>query len=162
VNLWQLGEFSDAARFQAFEGVLATAVAALSAKARLSPDDQGNALLPFIDLTVGSQPSPLPAAGTCARPHVSARDIHSVQPSYPSTATLNGTSGTVKVLVSLSDTGDVRSARAVPDSIVHGAGWPDIVRGSIFAAAASTYAPEIEHCVPVAGFYVFKAQYAAR
>jgi hypothetical protein len=64
VNLWQLNDFSDAARFQAFLGVLATAIAALSTNDRLSPDDQGAALLPFVDLAVGSQSPPEATAGT--------------------------------------------------------------------------------------------------
>lgn len=66
------------------------------------------------------------------------------------------------VKVSLSDSGDVRSARLFSDTLRRGVGSQDIARATILATVASTYTPEIKGCRPIAGVYLFEGEYVRK
>ncbi len=156
---WTIRELFDAKRADAASQVIATAVSALSAENRLAPEQRASAMLPFGNLSVAS-PSPTSSeSGVCSRPDAAARVVHTVQPEYPASAISAATEGTVLVKVALSAAGDVQYVRLYGDTLRSGIGSPDLVRATIIAAAASTYAPDVRHCAPIAGAYVFKVEY---
>jgi len=159
VNRWQLAELSDAKRFAAFSDVVDTAVAALAAGDALSPDLRRAALLPFGAFASPEPPAVPEIAAGCAQPDARAHVIVAVTPRYPPLAAAAATSGSVVVKISLTDTGDVRSATLWRETVGDKVGAADIIRAAILAAAASTYAPEVTKCKPIAGLYLFRVDY---
>jgi protein TonB len=110
--------------------------------------------------------SPQPAAATapptpvatpkpaCAKPHVDATTTNPVAPETPETAREQGATGTAQVRVSLSATGSVLSTTVYKSS-----GSPLLDQAALQAARQSSYAPEIDDCVKVAGDYIFRADF---
>ena len=158
VNDWTLGELKDAARFQAFDAVVATAVSALSLGDEITPEQRMAAIRPFdgFDLQAPAQPSPS-ASGHCTSSN--ARTLTVARPAYPPNAVFAATTGKVFVKVLLSDTGDVRSASLFRDTLGNAIGGEEIRRETIFAAASTTYAPGMRDCVPRQGAYLFESEF---
>jgi protein TonB len=115
---------------------------------------------------VGTPASPQPAAATfaptpvstpkpsCVQPHVDATTTNPIAPDTPETAREQGATGTVQVKVSLTATGSVLAAAVYKSS-----GSPLLDEAAVRAARQSTYAPEIDDCVKVAGDYIFRADF---
>ncbi len=159
VNQWRLAGPSDGKRSADFAGVIDAAVLALAAGDALSPDVRRAALLPFGD-AVPAEPPPVPAAaGGCGLPDSRAHVIVAVTPRYPPLAASAATTGSVTVKIALTDTGDVRSAKLYRETVGDRPGAAEIIRASILAAAASSYAPEVTKCRPIAGRYLFRVDY---
>jgi protein TonB len=96
-------------------------------------------------------PTPKPA---CAQPHLDASAIHSVEPEYPEMAKEQGAVGVTQVEVSLTETGAVADAKVYKSS-----GNKLLDQAAIAAARQSTFSPEVDNCVKVAGDYLFRAQF---
>jgi hypothetical protein len=158
VNRWQLREL-DVKRFGELSDVVETAVDALAAGDALSPDARRQALLPFADTLPPGVPAAPALADGCAQPHRDARPVTLVQAKYPGLAASAGTQGMVEVKVSLTNTGDVRSAVLYHETLGDRLGAPELIRASILAAGTSTYAPEVSDCRPKAGTYLFRVDY---
>ncbi len=160
VNGWQLKEFDDAKRFDVFSSVVSTAITALAMGDRLSPERRQNALLPFARALAEAVPSPTPSAtGACAQPDSFARTRHVVEPVYPPMAVSGAIGGAVVIKVMLTETGDVRYVRVLRDTLNPGPGGDDVIKASLYSAAATTYWPGIEHCRPASGAYLFEADF---
>jgi len=158
VSRWQLREL-DAKRFAELSEVVETAVEALAAGDALSPDVRRQALLPFADTLPPTVPAVPASAEGCAQPHRDARPVTLVQAKYPALAASAGTQGMVEVKVSLTDTGDVRSAVLYHETLGDRLGGPELIRASVLAAGTSTYAPEVSDCRPKAGTYLFRVDF---
>ena len=159
VNGWQLGEFDDAKRFDEFSSIVATAITALAMGDRLSPAQRQIALSPFAGMLEETVPSPVPSTSVCAQPPSLARTRRVVEPTYPPMAVSGAIGGLVSMKVSITDTGDVRYVRVVSDTLNRGYGGDDIIRASLYAAAATTYWPGTKDCKPVSGLYLFRADF---
>jgi len=150
VNRWTYGVSADQERFDAFSAVTAIAVAALARGDGLTEAYRRTALLPFAGLSGLEPPSPGPApAGACTSPDRAPKALHFAEPRYPETAAEAGTYGDVAVTVQLDEDGEVRSVKPLRDTLNDGLGAKEVVLATILAAAAGTYAPAIEKCVPV-------------
>jgi protein TonB len=115
---------------------------------------------------IGAPGSPLPEAPTaaptliatekpaCVQPHVDAATTNPVVPETPETAREQGATGSVQVKVSLSATGSVLATTVYKSS-----GSPLLDEAALRAARQSSYAPEIDDCVRVAGDYIFRADF---
>ncbi len=99
-------------------------------------------------------PTPRPA---CAVPNKDASTTRAVEPDYPDMARQQGAVGTVQVKVSLSATGSVLST-----SVYKSSGNSSLDQAALSAARASSYAPETENCVPIAGNYIFRADFTGQ
>jgi protein TonB len=99
-------------------------------------------------------PAPTPTPPHCALPHKDATTTRPVEPDYPDLARQQGAVGTVQVKVSLSPTGSV-----VSTSVYKSSGNALLDKAALSAARASSYAPEVEDCAPVAGTYLFRADF---
>jgi TonB family protein len=97
-----------------------------------------------------------PPKPACAEPNLDARTVRKVSPDYPEAAQAIGAVGTVEIKVSLSATGAVEDA-----SVYHTSGFKVLDAAGLLAAKQSTYTPEIKDCQPVAGSYIFVAEFAA-
>lgn len=160
---WDHAGNDDAKRADEFSDVLATAVSALASGETLAPEEQRFALLPFARVFAPEAPPPTPAAsGACSRPNVDAHTLHVIHPKYPAVALATRTSGMLRVLVALSDTGSVRSAKLFSEAPGDRSGSEDLAEAAVLAAATTTYAPEIRDCVAVPGKYVFRAHFTLR
>jgi outer membrane biosynthesis protein TonB len=163
-NRWKLDDIHDEQRWTAFSHAVEAALWALSDSDELAPQTRQIALQPFPMLAAaadGSSPVPLPAA-SCSAPDAAAKPLHEVAPDYPPLASSAATSGEVNIVVSLSDNGDVRSARILANTLRRGLGTDAIIRAAIFAAAATTYTPGIKACRPVAGKFVMRYRFSLR
>lgn len=159
-NKWRLDEMDDDKRFADFASVLGTAMAAVAMGDTLPAEDRRVALLPFAFLGP-SQSSPAPSpSGACA--DLGAHVLVSYPLTYPALARVSGTTGTVQVKVSLSETGAVRYARLYSDTVHGRAGGDQMITNAVFSAAASTYVPQTLNCVPIAGKYIFRTGFSAR
>lgn len=157
---WDRAGNDDDKRADEFTAVLSTTVSALASGDALTPEERRWALLPFARLFPPETPSAAPAEpGTCSHPNVDARAIHLVQPDYPAFAGATRTSGTVQVVVALSETGSVRSVKLYNDTLGGRSGSEDVVEAAVRAAATTTYAPEIEDCVAVPSRFVFRCDF---
>lgn len=160
VNAWKLGGLADEKQSHDFSSAVETALWSLSVAQRLTPEQRRLAMLPFVNLGTPATPSPSPSkTGTCAA-DAPARLVHVVDPKYPLLARSASTTGLVRTKVSLSDTGDIRSVRIYTDSLHGRPGAQEVIRATILAAAASTYAPEIRGCRAVAGVYIFEVDFS--
>jgi protein TonB len=119
---------------------------------RGSPDGSGNSGSPAPTEAPAPTPTPTPKA-TCDRPDVAARTIVVADPEMPDMARERNVTGTVDVLVDLSETGAVRAV-----SIAH---TPDVVldEAALDAARRTTYAPEIVDCKAQSGSYLFRVEF---
>ncbi len=164
-NEWTLRELANAKRFSAFADVVDAAVSALKLGDALDPALRQAALAPFADLPGLAAPSPAPEAAAnepCAQADAPAHTVHLVTVSYPPVAAAAATSGTIKVKVHLDSFGYVRDASVFDSTAPARIGSDDLVRESILAAAATTYAPAIKACKQVAGTYLFRADFTRR
>lgn len=162
-NVWKLDEIHDQTRWEAFSHAVEAALWVLSAGDRIAPDTRQIALEPFVALTGAASPSPVPTAATnCATPDAAAKPLHTVQPEYPALADAAATSGEATIVISLSDTGNVRSARILSNTLRRGLGTDGIIRAAIFAAAATTYTPATKACRPVSGTFAMVYRFSLR
>lgn len=95
-----------------------------------------------------------PPTPSCANPNVEAHAIDAVSPDTPQAAQEAGAIGTVQVEVSLAASGAVTSV-----AVLRSAGFAPLDNAALRAARQSTYAPEVRDCRPVAGDYVFRADF---
>jgi periplasmic protein TonB len=102
-------------------------------------------------------PPPPPTPPRCAQPHKDATTTRPVEPDYPDLARQQGAVGTVQVKVSLTPTGSV-----VSTSVYKSSGNALLDKAALAAARASSYAPEVEDCSPVAGTYLFRADFSSQ
>ncbi len=92
---------------------------------------------------------------TCPVPARPARVVKAVEPDYPLIARQEGLTGVAYVAVILDERG------AVQESFIYrSSGARSLDEASLVAARRSQYAPEIKNCVPVAGLYIFRAEFA--
>ncbi len=160
VNQWQLREFGDAKRFDRFSTVVAAAVSALAIPSRLTPDQRQTAMLPFAAILAEAASSLAPSeSGNCSKPNSPARTRTIVEPVYPPMAVSAGMGGAVRVKVFITETGDVRYVRVASDTLNGPNGWDDVIRATVYSAAATTYWPKIEDCKPISGTYLFEADF---
>jgi periplasmic protein TonB len=96
-------------------------------------------------------PTPRPA---CAVPNKDAVLTRGVEPEYPEIARQQGAVGTTQVKVTLTATGGVSAATVYKSS-----GNAALDNAAVAAARASSYAPETENCAPIAGSYLFRADF---
>lgn len=113
------------------------------------------ALSPALAFAPASQPAALnlstTVAAACAHPNVDASVINAVPPvSHGSKA-----SGTVDVAVTIAPNG-----RVIHTSVLKSSGNATIDNYVVEAARKSTYSPKLVNCNPVAGSYVFQAEFA--
>ncbi len=111
--------------------------------------------------TVASgSPSAPPAAGTpsptpsCAVPNVAATALNVALLDEPQAARDEGITGATSVEVRLSATGAIVALR-----IYRSSGNVLLDQAALRAARSSTYAPQLENCRPVAGSYLFDAEF---
>ena len=90
----------------------------------------------------------------CSVRHRDAKTTLPRAPAYTGSARAMGAVGIVMIRVSLSPTGAVTAA-----SVYRSSGDDDLDQASMMAAVSSTYSPEIQNCVPVAGSYIFRADF---
>ncbi|MGB8205592.1 MAG: energy transducer TonB, partial [Candidatus Baltobacteraceae bacterium] len=102
-------------------------------------------------------PPPTPKPPACAQPHVDATVTRPVEPDYPDIARQQGATGTVQVKVTLTATGAVAGA-----SVYRGSGNASLDNAAVKAAEQSSYTPEIEDCQPIAGSYLFRADFTGQ
>lgn len=95
-----------------------------------------------------------PPTPSCANPNVAAHAIDAISPDTPQAAQEAGAIGTVQVEVSLAASGAVTSV-----AVLRSAGFAPLDNAALRAARQSTYAPEVRDCRPVAGDYVFRADF---
>ncbi|MDP9112028.1 MAG: TonB family protein, partial [Candidatus Eremiobacteraeota bacterium] len=106
---------------------------------------------------IPADPPPLespPPATACAAPDIDARTIQTASLETPLEARQQGATGTVQVKVSLDADGAIGGA-----SIYRSSGWAVLDQAALRAARDSTYRAEEKNCVPVAGSYLFTAQF---
>jgi protein TonB len=91
---------------------------------------------------------------TCKDPYASARLDQAARLDYPMMAREMGQTGTTLVKVSLTDTGAVDAV-----SIYRSSGSTYLDQAAIHAAQQSQYRPQLFRCEPVAGAFLFKANF---
>lgn len=99
----------------------------------------------------GAQPAVV-AAG-CTSPNASARVVNAAMPDIPHSAA--PPSGFVNIMVAIAPSGSVSKA-----TVAHSSGNPQVDMAVLNAAKTSTYAAAVSNCVPIAGTYLFHAQFA--
>jgi outer membrane biosynthesis protein TonB len=162
-NRWKLDEIHDENRWEAFSHAIEAALWALSVGDRVAPETRRSALQAFPMFAADDGASPVPApAPDCSTPDAPAKPLIEVAPDYPPLASSAATSGEVVVVLSLSDTGDVRSVRILGNTLRRGLGTDAIIRAAIFAAAATTYAPARKACLPIAGKFAMRYRFSFR
>jgi hypothetical protein len=155
-NTWSLASHDP--HFPGLAERVTTAIGALAARDSVDRSDVDAALAPFA-LRLENLQSAVPAAGPpCANPNVDATALDVRDAPYPDGAQVTRTTGRVGVKVLLDANGLVRSASLYK---AHGIGLDidDFSRSAIFAAAASTYRPEVANCRPVSATYVFTVEF---
>jgi hypothetical protein len=158
VNRWQLPELDDT-QFDDLSAVVDTAVGALAAGTALSPDVRRQALLPFADIVAPAHAGVPAATQGCAEPNQDARPVNLADATYPDMPGAAATHGQVAVKVTITETGDVRSASLYSQTVGQGVGADELIEAAILAAGTSTYAPEIVDCRPVVRDYLFKVDF---
>jgi protein TonB len=99
-------------------------------------------------------PAPTPTPRSCAQPHLDATTTRPVEPDYPEIARQQGATGTVQVKVQLSATGSVTGV-----SVYKSSGNQALDQEALKAARASQYRAEVDECAPIAGTYLFRADF---
>jgi len=97
--------------------------------------------------------STLPAA-TCTVPYHDATVTYAQNPDYPAIAVEHGSTGTVVIIVGLSETGAVSNARIVVTS-----GSPYLDSAALDAAKKSRYSPQIFRCKAIGSYYEFRVNF---
>jgi|GEM_PF-3155893 len=159
---WNNPDLEDEKRADDLTDVLQTAVSALAHPEILTPDQRAAAVAPFQALesdVISSSPSP---TKPCLVASVNARPVRFAPLLYPPIAQASRSTGIVFVKVVLSETGGVRSATLFQKTVGDDAGGQSLVDAAIVVAAASTYEPARENCVPSSGAYLFKAVFNAK
>jgi TonB family protein len=113
-----------------------------------SPRDASHAVRPPAQVAARG-----PAA--CARPHVPARVVQTVEPQTPDVAQQQGIQGTVNVEVSLDEQSRVVAMSVIssPSAVLNPA--------ALAAARATVFQTEIRNCKPVAEKFVFAVSFNA-
>jgi TonB family protein len=117
-------------------------------------------LPPAVGTGDGALPVARPAvvatnAPSCATPNAEAATINVVPPDYPDSARdLQLGAVSALVLVTLDAHGALQNAR-----IAQSSGNLAIDQAALRSARASTYSAKIANCVPVAGSYIFHADF---
>ncbi len=145
-----------------FFNVLSTAISTLANGEGLTSEQQSEAVSPFPIGWTSTPKAVLPPNGACAQPDSPANTIRVAQPVYPPVAIATRTTGIVDVLVSLDENGYARSVQVVKSTMHDSIGARAIEQESIVAAAATTYAPDVVRCRPVAGHYVFTSDFLGK
>jgi hypothetical protein len=124
------------------------------------------ALAAFADLP-GFDPAPptpdpaaVPAPPACAQPDRPPKSIHLIKPVVPEMANSAGTTGNVEAKIELSWTGAIQSVKLFSDTLQNRPGWKGLMKATILALAASTYAPAVERCAAVGSELDFTWEYA--
>lgn len=94
------------------------------------------------------------ATPSCANPNVAAHAVDAISPETPQAAQEAGAIGSVQIEVSLAASGAVTSV-----AVLRSAGFAPLDDAALRAARQSTYAAEVRDCRPVAGDYVFRAEF---
>jgi TonB family protein len=98
------------------------------------------------------------SANSCLKPYAHAKvDGYPMQPQYPVIARSMGATGMSAVRVALNADGSVAGA-----SIYKSSGFDSLDQAALQAALATHYKPEIFRCEPIAGAYIFRAEFAVR
>jgi len=161
VNRWQLPELDDK-QFDELSAVVEIAVEALAAGDTLSPDVRRQALLPFAGTVASEEPAVPAATQGCAEPNRDARAVNIAEATYPPTPAAAATHGQVVVKLTLTETGDVRSAALYRQTVGEGIGADELIESAILAAGTSTYTPEVINCRPNAGKFLFKVDFGRK
>jgi len=165
VNQWTLGELANAKRFGEFSAVVGNAVAVLARGDDVPAAARQGALAAFPDLGFAlappTEPSALPAAA-CTQPDSPPKSIHLIRPVVPDLANTAATTGDVEVKIELSWTGAIQSVKLFSDTLHNRPGWQGLMKATILALAASTYAPAVERCVAVGSELDFTMTYALK
>ncbi len=103
-------------------------------------------------LSVVATPSHHEPAAVCDHPYLDAKIVKAVEPEVSEAAMQAGAAGTVVSLVELREDGTPLS-----NQLLHPSGHDILDRSATRAALASTYAPQIFRCIPVAGAYTYVA-----
>lgn len=98
--------------------------------------------------------SSAPPAGSC--PQAEPAIAKAVQPAYPA-AEMRFVQSTisVQVMVYVNADGSIKTA-----SVAQSSGYADADASALKAALASTYKPGSSNCKPVAGLYLFRADFS--
>ena len=103
-----------------------------------------------IPLVYVASEAPLP----CAKPYASAGVVKAIEPDYPETAAYVHAQGTSLVLVNLLDDGSVDHT-----SIFNSSGNISLDAAAVASASHSTYSQAVFRCMPIAGAYIFRADF---
>jgi hypothetical protein len=161
-HVWSVPELQNDKSAADLTDVLQTAVSALAHPDALTAEQRSAAAAPFQALE-SAVPAPSPTAtDPCANRFSPAQPVRLVPLAYPVFAIAARATGTIFIKVSLSETGGVRSATLYRKTMGEGGASDALVESAIISAAATTYQPDIEKCVPSAGTYLFKAEFALR
>ena len=125
---------------------------AVATPADASPAAEPSAAAPTVAPPVVARP---PRA-ECANPFVEASVTRATQPDYPQSARdLNLGPVSVEIEVTIGPDGEIKDAEVYRSSTNLA-----IDQSALRAARASTYAPKIVNCNPVAGRYLFRADFS--
>jgi outer membrane biosynthesis protein TonB len=162
-HYWNTPELENEKSADDLTAELQTAVSALAHPDALTPEQRTAAAAPFEALESAAPPPQPSATGSagCANQYSPAQPVAIAPLTYPVTALTTRSAGTILVKVTLSETGGVRSATLFKQT-GDGAGSDALVDAAIISAAATTYRPDLERCVPSGGSYLFKADFILR
>jgi len=162
-HYWNTPELENEKSADDLTAELQTAVSALAHPDALTPEQRSAAAAPFEALASAAPPPQPSATGSagCANQYSPAQPVAIAPLTYPVTALTTRSAGTILVKVTLSETGGVRSATLFKQT-GDGAGSDALVDAAIISAAATTYRPDLERCVPSGGSYLFKADFILR
>src|SRR5579862_8110427 len=102
-------------------------------------------------------PAPATPRPSCRVPNREATTTRAVEPDVPEIARQEGAVGVAQIQVSLGPDGAVRSV-----SIYQSTGNSSLDQAALGAARASSYAPALEECAPVAGTYLFRVEFSGQ
>jgi hypothetical protein len=105
-------------------------------------------------------PSAPPATGACR--DFDAAALMADEPDYPISARYGRVAGQVRLTVALDVHGYVRSVNVERRSVDNSIGGDAIVTAAIISAGVSNYRPEFKNCEPIAGTYLFRADFTIR
>jgi Gram-negative bacterial TonB protein C-terminal len=100
-------------------------------------------------VAAGQPTSSAVAAPGCARPSARAHTLHAVAPKVSAAAAKHGTVGTVWVAVRIDAFGKPQ------DAAIRRSTNPRLNDAAIQSSLASTYAPAIRECRPIASAYIY-------
>ena len=157
-STWNVGDDRDAASLSKRIELVAKA---LAARATLPSHVVDSVLAPFAT-TLDALSAPPSRPALCAKPNDDARTVRVTEPDYPGISGANGVTGKVFAKVELDSDGNVARVSVYKAELPDRDGAAEIREATIYAAGTSVYQPEIQHCVAVAGTYIFTAEFTAR